>query len=115
MAPPPRRSVRRIIQVTAPLVAIATLMVGLRVGAGEAVRAAVIFGAPPAKPAAAGAPTPLVWQLLTFLDDRGVRETIAIQGLSVRARARGKEVLWTGQSNEDGIAEVTLAIEGLSP
>jgi hypothetical protein len=99
---------RAIIQLGAPVVAVAALMVGLRVGASDAVRAAVVFGAPPAR-AAAGGETRLAWQVLTFRDDRGVRETLALKGLSVTARARGQEARWTGESNEDGVAEVSLA------
>jgi hypothetical protein len=104
---------RTVIQVAAPIVAIATLMLGLRVGAKDAVRAAVVFGAPPARPAG-GQPTRLAWQIVTFLDDRGVRETIPIAGLSVVARSKGKEARWSGASNADGIAEVSLPFEGLA-
>ncbi len=103
---------RRVLQVTAPIVAIFTLMIGLRVGAGEAVRAAVVFGAPPGAPGPDGK-TRLAWQVLTFLDDRGVRETIPMKGLTVTARAKGREETWTGESNIDGIAEASLVFEGL--
>ncbi len=99
----------------APLVAVATLMLGLRVGASDAVRAAVLFGAPPPEPAPDGR-TRLAWQLLTLVDDRGVRETVAMHGLSVSARTPdGREAAWSGDSNEDGIAEVTLAWDRLDP
>ncbi len=101
---------RRVIQIAAPLVAIATLMFGLRVGGGDAVRAAVVWGAPPAKPAP-GDKTRLAWQVLTFLEDRGVRETIAVPGLSVVARGNGQEARWTGASNADGVAEAVLAFD----
>lgn len=104
---------RTILQVAAPLVAVLTMMIGLRIGAGEAVRAAVMFGAPPGHPAPSGK-TRLAWQLLTFLDDRGVKETIPMRGLEVIARANGREARWTGASNADGIAEVTLEMEGLT-
>jgi len=106
-------SPRRVVQIAAPLVAIATLMIGLRVGAGEAVRAAVVFGFPPGSPAPDGK-TRLAWQVLTFLDDRGVKETIPMRGLTVVARAKGKESAWSGDTNVDGVAEVPLAIEGLA-
>ncbi len=97
----------------APLAAVATLMLGLRVGAGDAVRAAVVFGAPLGDPAADGTPR-LAWQLLTLLDDRGVRETIAMRGLQVTARANGREATWSGDTNEDGIAEMSFALPGLT-
>ena len=104
---------RNILKIGAPIVAILTLMVGLRIGAGEAVHAAVLFGAPPAHPAPNGS-TRLAWQLLTFLDDRGVKETTPMKGIEVVARSKGHEARWKGESNIDGIAEVSLEIEGLA-
>jgi len=109
----PRR--RTALVVLAPLVSVATLMIGLRIGAGHAVKAASVFAAPPGKPPAPGAPTPLAWQILTYLEDRGVRETVAMPDLTVIARSKGKEARWTGASNADGIAEASLAIPDLSP
>lgn len=104
---------RRVLQVTAPIVAIFTLMIGLRIGAGEAVRAAVVFAAPPGAPAPDGK-TRLAWQVLTFIDDRGVRETIPMTGLVVTARSKGKVSEWKGESNIDGIAEASLSFEGFT-
>lgn len=104
---------RTILKVLAPIVAILTLMVGLRVGAGEAVRAAVVFGAPPGHPGPDGK-TRIAWQMLTFIDDRGVKETIPMKGLVVVARSKGHEARWTGASNGDGIAEIALEMEGLA-
>jgi hypothetical protein len=101
--------------VLAPIASVVTFMLGLRVGAGNAVKAASVFGAPPGKPPAAGAPVPFAWQILTYIEDRGVRETIGMQGLTVVARSKGKESRWTGASNADGIAEATLAIPELAP
>lgn len=108
------RTARTVLLVGAPLAAVATFMLGLRVGAGEAVRSASIFAAPPGKPPAAGAPTPLALQILTYYEERSVRETIAMKGLVLVARSKGKEARWTGASNADGIAEANLAIEGFS-
>ncbi|MDB4939142.1 MAG: hypothetical protein JWP87_6114, partial [Labilithrix sp.] len=104
---------RTILKLGAPLVAILTLMIGLRIGAGESVHAAVVFGAPPGHPAANGK-TRLAWQLLTFLDDRGVKETIPMKGIEVVARSKGHEARWEGASNADGIAEIALEIEELA-
>jgi hypothetical protein len=101
--------------VTVPLLAVATLGLGLRVGAGDAVRAAIVFGAPTGRPAPDGK-VRLAWQLLTVVDDRGVRETAAMAGLTVTARtADGREATWTGATNEDGIAEIALAFAALEP
>jgi hypothetical protein len=70
--------------VLTPLAAVFTMAVGLRIGASPAVRAAVVYGAPPSSEHAG-----LAWQLLTLVDDRSVREAIAMPGLSVVARAGG--------------------------
>jgi hypothetical protein len=104
---------RTLLKIGAPLIAIFTLMIGLRIGAGEAVRAAVVFGAPLGQPAPDGK-TRIAWQVLTFLDDRGVKETIPMSGLSVVARSKGREARWDGASNGDGIAEVALEMEGIA-
>lgn len=103
---------RSIVKVGAPIVAVLTLMLGLRIGAGESVRAAVVFAGPPGRPAPNGK-TRIAWQILTFLYDRGVKETIPMTGLTVVARSKGHEATWRGASNGDGIAEMALEIEGL--
>ncbi|HEY8078975.1 MAG TPA: hypothetical protein VIF62_32810 [Labilithrix sp.] len=103
---------RRPIQIAAPLASVATLMLGLRVGGGDAIRAAVVYGANPAQPPP-GAKHRLAWQVLTFLEDRGVRETIAVKDLDVVARANGEEAKWSGSTNEDGVAEASLEFEKL--
>jgi hypothetical protein len=113
MKPDTMKRLRSVLKVGAPLVAILTLMIGLRIGAGEAVRAAVVFGAPPGRPAPDGK-TRLAWQILTFVDDRGVKETVPVAGLSVVARSKGHEARWSGESNGDGIAEIALEMEGLA-
>jgi hypothetical protein len=113
MKPDTMKRLRSVLKVGAPLVAILTLMIGLRIGAGVAVRAAVVFGAPPGRPAPDGK-TRLAWQILTFVDDRGVKETVPVAGLTVLARSRGREAHWSGASNGDGIAEVALEMDGLS-
>jgi hypothetical protein len=106
---------RTALVVLTPIVSVATLMVGLRIGAGTAVKAASVFAAPLGRPPALGAPTPLAWQILTYLEDRGVREAVAMAGLTVVARSKGKQARWTGASNADGIAEASLAIPDLEP
>ncbi len=106
---------RTAIIVLAPIVSVATLMLGLRVGAGSRVRAASVFAAPPGRAPAAGAPVPFAWQVLTYLEDRGVRETIAVRDLTVVARSKGAEARWSGSSNADGIAEAVLSLPELAP
>jgi hypothetical protein len=112
--PPVRESAkarrRMILIIVAPLVSVATLMLGLRVGAGNTVHSATVFAAPPGRAPTAGAPVPFTWQILTYLEDRGVRETIGGVRLEVLARSKGHEARWSGTSNEDGIAEAVLAL-----
>ncbi|MBX3207253.1 MAG: hypothetical protein KF764_19555 [Labilithrix sp.] len=101
--------------VLAPIVAVATMMLGLRVGAGNVVHAASVFAAPPGKPASPDAPVPFAWQVLTYLEDRGTRETLGVSDLTVIARSKGHESRWSGASNADGVAEPSLALPGLAP
>jgi len=104
---------KTLLKVLPPIVAILTLMIGLRVGAGEAVRAAVVFGAPLGHAGPDGK-TRIAWQILTFIDDRGVKETVPMREISVLARAKGHEATWSGESNTDGIAELALAIDDVT-
>jgi hypothetical protein len=100
---------RTALVVAAPIVAVATLMVGLRVGAGEGFYAALVYGAHPGK----GEPQPYAFQLITYYEERGVREAVAMKDLAVEMRTvDGHEVHWKGESNEDGVAEVTFALPG---
>lgn len=96
--------------VAAPIVAVATLMIGLRVGAGSGFHAALVYGAPPGR-AAPGEPRRYAFQMITYFEERGVREAIAMKDLSVELRdAEGHEARWTGASNEDGVAEITFSM-----
>lgn len=99
--------------VLAPFAAIATMMLGLRIGAGEPVRAARVFGAPFGHPTPGGK-TRLAWQLQTFLDERGVKETIPMDNIVVDARSKGKTARWSGATNRDGVAEIAMEMEGLN-
>ena len=94
--------------VLTPLVAVATLAAGLRIGASPALRAAIVYGAPPA-----AGHRGLAWQIVTIVDDRGVREAIELAHVSVYARARGSESRWEGSTNADGVAEVWLDLPGV--
>ena len=109
-----RDAARTALKVGAPIVAVGTLMLGLRIGAGDAVRAAVVFGAPIARTAPGEKPR-VAWQVLTFLDDRGVRETVPVKALRVVGRTRRDAAEWRGSSNVDGVAEPVLAFESLAP
>lgn len=97
---------RRLLLIAAPIVAVLTLMLGLRIGAGEAVHSAAIFAAPPTQGRVA-------LQILTYYEERSVRETVAMKGLTLVATSNGgkKEARWRGDSNEDGIAEAVLVFD----
>jgi hypothetical protein len=95
--------------VLVPLAAVATLALGLHVGSTPPVRAAIVFGAPPAKERAG-----LAWQIVTILDDRGVREAIELPHVSLVARSKGRQAHWEGSTNSDGVAEVWLDLPGVS-
>ncbi len=100
----------RIAIVVTPLLAIATLAVGMRVGASHAVHAAVVYGAPHARGARAFA-----WQLVTLVSDTGGTEIEPRTGLTVSARvpSSGQSASWHGDTNEDGVAEVQLDLPGV--
>ncbi len=102
-------SAQRIVLVVTPLVAMATLAVGLRIGASDATHAAVVRVAPHAR-----GQTAYTWQITTILEDHGVPEVEPRAGVTVRAHAgNGKEATWTGDTDEDGVAEVRLDLPGV--
>ena len=95
--------------VVTPLVAMATIAVGLHVGARLTIHTAVLRVAPHAR----GSST-YAWQLTTLIEDRGIRETEARTGVTVHARsASGREASWHGDTNEDGVAEALLDLPGV--
>jgi hypothetical protein len=101
--------VERIGLAVVPAVAMATMALGLTVGAREGARAAEVWAAPPAS----GAHT-LAWQLVTIDDERGAREPIEIATVSVEGRAKGAVARWSGPTNADGVAEVRLELPGVA-
>jgi hypothetical protein len=90
------------------VLSIATLAIGLRVGAGESVRAAIVIGAP--LPHGGGH---LAWQLRTQDDDSRMR-TAATTPFVLVARARGVERTVRGSTNVDGVAEIAVDVPDLS-
>lgn len=95
--------VRQVILVATPMVAAATLALGLRIGARDAVRAALVYSAPPAK-----ARRGFAWQVQAMREELGVREVLPLASLRVHARSGFKEATWSGSTNVDGVAEVWL-------
>lgn len=104
---------RAIVRATTPVVAVVTMMIGLGVGARRSTRAAIVFGAAPGRPRPDGHVV-LAWQVRTALVDRGVREASPDRGVTITARSGAKEARWHGRTNADGVAEASLAFEGLT-
>ncbi|MGD0525613.1 MAG: hypothetical protein ABSE49_10735 [Polyangiaceae bacterium] len=100
------RGERRLMLAT-PMVAMATVALGLRIGAGNAVRAAVVYGAP-----ASAAGTGLAWQVVAFDEERGYREPAPRVDLEVLAREGDREAHWRGVTSDDGAAEMALPFAG---
>jgi hypothetical protein len=95
----------QVLLVLTPVIAMAAVALGLRVGGSQAARAAIVYGAP-----ASGAGTGLAWQLATFEEDHGMREPVAVTEVEVTARSSVGDARWRGSTNEDGTAEVLLAL-----
>lgn len=88
-----------------PFAAMAAVALGLRLGAGSDVRAAVVYGAP-----SSGAATGLAWQVMAFREESAAREPMRDADLDVVARAGTRTVSWHGRTSEDGVAEMLLAL-----
>jgi hypothetical protein len=94
--------------VLVPVLALATMGLGLRAGASSRALGARVYAASPGRGRAG-----LSLQLLTLVEERGVPEVIPVPAITVLARARGREARWQGASNGEGVAEVWLDLEGL--
>ncbi len=93
----------RVMMVVTPFLAIVTLGVGLRVGASDTVRAAVVWGAASSRESNLRA-----WPIMVFDDDGHLRQPAAHVPLDVEAEAGGRGFEWHGTTNEDGAAELLL-------
>jgi hypothetical protein len=101
----PASRLERLLLVLTPAVAMAAVALGLRLGAPDGLRAAVVYGAPPA-----AASTGLAWQIVVFDEDHGAREPAAGVPVDVIARTStaNAPAAWSGVTNEDGVAEALL-------
>lgn len=95
----------RVALTVVPVVSVAVVAVGLRLGAGESVRGAIVWAAPRSPRA-----TAWHWQVRTFGEYWGARETISV-GFRAIADAGGKRVEARGHTNDDGVAEIELATD----
>ena len=87
-----------------PFVAVVAVAVGLRVGAPNAVRSVVVYGAPPSGTGG------LAWQVIAFDEDNRARWPAAGVPIEAFARVSGTEVRWQGRTNQDGVAEAQFAL-----
>ena len=86
---------------------IAIVAIGLRIGAADEIRAAIVIGAPP--PREGGR---IAWQVRTQDDDGHTRVAAALP-ISVTLRARGTESVFRAATNVDGVAEIAADVPGL--
>jgi hypothetical protein len=100
---PSRRE--RLLLVLTPAVAMTAVALGLRLGARGSVRAAIVYGAPPATGAHR-----LAWQVVVFDEDQGAREPVPALPLHVRARSGDAASEWEGETDRDGVAEALLGL-----
>jgi hypothetical protein len=91
--------------VGAPLVATATVGVGLAMGASGKARAALVYGAAPSRANAGTA-----WQVVVADQDHGMREGAAHVAVDVLGRSGDRASEWHGTTDGDGVAEAILAL-----
>lgn len=89
--------------VLVPLLVAVVIAIGLRLGAGEGARAAVVYAAPRAEGSDA-----LAWQIETFRDYLTSRETTSVR---MHVKVDGKIDL-EAESNSDGAAEISIPTAG---
>ena len=103
-----RGSLRTLALTATPAAAVATLALGLRIGARSEIHAAIVLSAPPSREARG-----LAWQVLVVREDHGVRDALAGARLHVDADVGGAARSWAGATNEDGVAEISLDAPGV--
>src|SRR5258708_1997596 len=95
----------KVLLVLVPFVAIVVVAVGLRVGAPNAVRAVVVYGAP-----SSGSESRLAWQFVAFEEDNRARSPAGGVDIEAIARVGDTTTRWQGRTNQDGVAEAQLAV-----
>src|SRR5260370_23824935 len=95
----------KLLLVLTPFVATIAVAVGLRVGAANAVRSVVVYGAP-----SSGTGSGLAWQIVAFDEDQPARWPAVGVDLEVLARVGDTTARWQGRTNQDGVVEVQLGL-----
>jgi len=98
-------NVERWLLALTPAVGLATVALGLRLGAPSTVRAALVYAA--SKPLAAGQ---RAFSIFVFREDAGTREPVGRLPLEVDARTADEHTSWRGVTNEDGVAECVVPV-----
>jgi hypothetical protein len=88
-----------------PAVALATVALGLRLGAPSKARAAIVYAT--SRSLAAGQ---RAFSIFAFQEDAGTREPVAGLALRVVARTVEDEATWKGITNDDGVAECVVPV-----
>ena len=94
--------------VITPVLALATVAIGLRVGASSRSFGAKVYAASPGLGRSG-----LSLQLVTLAAEGGVPEVIQVPGMTVVGTTHGAEARWHGASNSEGVAEAWLGLDGL--
>jgi hypothetical protein len=100
----------RWIAIGTPVAAMATVGVGLELGARRSACAALVYGAPRANGASA-----LAWQIAVASEDHGLREPAVGADVDVVGRAAGRSATWRGKTNADGVVEASLELPAGAP
>ena len=97
----------RLLLVGTPFVAMTAVAAGLRVGAPEIMRWAVIYGAPVSR-----AGTGLAVQVAAFREEDGTRSPLSTTRLTVVGTVDRQTATWWGTTNSDGVGEASLPLPG---
>jgi hypothetical protein len=104
------RALERAAIVLTPVLALATVAVGLRLGQSSRITAARV------KLASPGVGRSGLWlQVVTLAEEAGVAELVEMPGLTVSGKASGAEARWHGGSNVEGVAEAWLDLPNVGP
>jgi hypothetical protein len=86
-----------------PVIALAIVALGLRIGAGTRDRGALVYARPPGHGRGG-----LAWQIVAVAEEGGVREVLPDAVVDMTASMQGKHATWHGKTNADGVAEAWL-------
>jgi hypothetical protein len=106
-APGPLARLERAAIGATPVIALAIVALGLRIGAGTRDRGALVYARGPGHGRGG-----LAWQIVLVAEEGGVREVLPEASFDVAASVRGEHATWHGVTNADGVAEAWLDLPG---